>query len=98
MAMINKNMTKTEVESHIIFLENRLRELKELPFLRINPKDKTQQKTTPASKLYKELLQQYINLIKAYIVITKDESKDKKTSLDIPEAFAKFLEKEGEKR
>ena len=88
---MKEEKTRKELEEHITFLEKELKALKDLPFLRINPKDNTQQKTTPASKLYKELLQQYINLGKAYEVITKDENKEKKTSLDIPPAFAKFL-------
>lgn len=48
----------------LIFLEDQLRELKQKPFLKINPKDPTQQKATPAAKLYKELLQQYNNSFK----------------------------------
>lgn len=48
----------------VIFLENKLEELKKLPFIKINPKNQTQQKSTPAQKQYKELLQQYANIIK----------------------------------
>ena len=43
----------------VVFLEDRLDELRKLPFIRVNPKDPSQQKSTPASKLYRELLQQY---------------------------------------
>lgn len=48
----------------MVFLETKLNELKALPFIRINPKNPSQQKTTPAAKMYKELLQQYNNCIK----------------------------------
>lgn len=48
----------------IIFIENQLIELKKLPFISVNPRNKTQQKTTPAAKQYKELLQQYTNCLK----------------------------------
>lgn len=48
----------------VIFLENRLEDLKKLPFIKVNPKNHTQQKSTPAQKQYKELLQQYTNIIK----------------------------------
>lgn len=53
-----------EVVEEIIFLEEKLEELKKLPFLEIHPKDNAKQRNTPASKMYKELLQQYINCIK----------------------------------
>ena len=48
----------------VVFLEGRLDELKKLPFIEINPKNPMKQRSTPASKLYKEFLQQYINCIK----------------------------------
>ena len=48
----------------IIFLENQLEELKKLPFIKVNPKNPMQQKSTPAQKQYKELLQQYANILK----------------------------------
>ena len=54
----------TSVIDDVIFLEVRLTELRELPFIEVNPKNPMQQRSTPASKLYKEFLQQYINCIK----------------------------------
>ena len=48
----------------VVFLEERLTELKALPFIEVNPKNPMKQRSTPASKLYKEFLQQYINCIK----------------------------------
>lgn len=48
----------------IVFLEDTLYALRKLPFIKIHPTDKTLQKPTPASKQYKELLQQYSNCIK----------------------------------
>jgi hypothetical protein len=56
------------------FLENRLEELRKLPFIKFNPKNPTQQRTTPAGKQYKELLQQYINLIKALEKLSENEN------------------------
>lgn len=47
-----------------LFLEGRLAELKQLPFIQIHPKDPAKQRATPAAKQYKELLQQYGNLLK----------------------------------
>ena len=51
----------------VVFLEGKLKELKDYPFIDVNPKKPTQQRTTPAGKQYKELLQQYINCIKVII-------------------------------
>lgn len=48
----------------IVFLETHLKVLREYPFIKVNPKDPTQQKPTYAAKQYKELLQQYNNCIK----------------------------------
>ncbi len=54
----------TSVIDDVVFLEERLTELKKLPFIEVNPKNPMKQRSTPASKLYKEFLQQYINCIK----------------------------------
>ena len=49
----------------LLFLEEQLEKLEKLPLIKVNPKNPEQQKTTPAAKMYKEYLQQYINCIKA---------------------------------
>ena len=54
----------SSVIDDVIFLEERLTELKKLPFIQVHPQDATKQRSTPASKQYKEFLQQYINCIK----------------------------------
>ena len=58
-----KAVTEPMIED-VVFLESRLEELRELPFIRINPKNPAEQKPTAAAKQYKELLQQYNNCIK----------------------------------
>ena len=63
-----------EMIDEVIFLEDKLEELKKLPFIQVNPKNPMQQRNTPASKMYKEFLQQYINCIKMIeYVIYKDK-------------------------
>lgn len=63
-----------EVVDEVVFLENRLIELKKLPFIQVHPSDAAVQRATPASKQYKEFLQQYINCIKMIeYVIYKDK-------------------------
>lgn len=56
----------------IVFLEQQMIELKKLPFIACNPKNPAQQKTTPAAKQYKELLQQYNNSMRLLLRITGD--------------------------
>ena len=54
----------TPMIDDVVFLEERLTELRGLPFIRINPNNNAEQKPTPAAKMYKEFLQQYNNCIK----------------------------------
>lgn len=48
----------------ILFLEERLRELRRLPMIRVHPKNPERQEVTPAGKQYKEFMQSYLNAIK----------------------------------
>ena len=66
----------------VVFLERRLDELKKLPFIEVNPNNPMKQRSTPASKLYKEFLQQYINCIK---MIEGVIYRDKRLEGDEPE-------------
>ena len=66
---INKSGSQNDVKAaqlidEVVFIEEQLIELKKLPFISVNPKNPTQQKATPASKQYKELLQQYNNSLR----------------------------------
>ena len=54
----------SDVIDEIVFLENKLKKLKTLPFIEVNPRNPMKQRNTPAAKLYKEFLQQYINCLK----------------------------------
>lgn len=56
-------LLETAVEE-FVYMEEELTKLRGLPFIRINPKNPNQQKATPAARLYKEILQQYINVLK----------------------------------
>ena len=76
----------------VVFLEARLQELRALPFLRIHPKDPSQQKPTPASRQYKELLQQYNNCIKILAGILRKDAAEEESPL---RAYLTALENEG---
>lgn len=61
----------------VVFLESQLLELKKLPMVKVHPKNNELVKPTPASKLYKEFLQQYNNTIKNLSsMLRKDEEKE----------------------
>lgn len=64
-----------------VFIEEQMSELKKLPFIKIHPKDPTRQKSTPAAKLYKELLQQYTNILKVLMRITGTDEADEESPL-----------------
>lgn len=49
----------------ILFIEGQLQKLRQYPFIKVHPDDPSKQKATPAARQYKDLLGQYIVLIKA---------------------------------
>lgn len=48
----------------LLFMEKKLEEYRKLPQIKVDPERPERQRATPASKLYKETLQQYTNAIK----------------------------------
>lgn len=78
--LINDKSLEPTIEE-FLFIENQLVELKKLPFIKIHPKDPTRQKSTPAAKLYKELLQQYTNILKVLMRITGTDEADEESPL-----------------
>lgn len=75
--IINKDGSQNDVKAaqlidEVIFIEEQLVELRKLPFINVNPNNSMQQKTTPAAKLYKELLQQYNNSLKLLFKLSGD--------------------------
>jgi hypothetical protein len=48
----------------MVYLENQLDQLRALPKIRVDEENPAKQKSTPASKMYKEYLQQYVNVVK----------------------------------
>lgn len=65
----------------VAYLEERLAELRRLPFLRVDPNDNSRQKSTPAAKQYKELLQQQNNCIKILISAAKNAATEEESPL-----------------
>ena len=61
-----------ELVEDMAFLEQRLQELRRLPFLRVDQNNPERQRPTPASRQYKELLQQYNNSLKLFCKLCGD--------------------------
>ena len=71
----------TPMIDDVVFLEERLTELRGLPFIRVNPKNSADQKPTPAAKQYKEFLQQYNNCIKILCGVLNKNSSEEESPL-----------------
>ena len=50
-----------------IFLEERMAELRKMPFIQVHPTNKAMQRPTPAAKQYKECSQSYMNAIRILV-------------------------------
>lgn len=55
----------------LIYLEDEMERLKELPFVGVNPKNPAMQRATPAAKLYKDFLGQYQNGLRILLNILR---------------------------
>lgn len=71
----------------VVFIEERLDELKKLPAIRVHPKDSARQQTTPAGKLYKDMAAQYMNAIRILASLLRDSSGEEY------DPVAEFMEK-----
>lgn len=65
----------------VVYLEEQLEVLRKLPKIRVNPKDASIQKTTPAHKQYVALLQQYNNCIKTLLGVFRKDTPDEESPL-----------------
>lgn len=73
----NEKDLMTHLIDELIFLEEQMKYLKTLPFIRVHPKNPAKQETTPAAKQYKECSQSYMNAIRILCsLIHKDESNE----------------------
>ena len=66
----------------VVFMEQRLEELKKVPHLRIHPKNPARQEITAAGKQYKELMQSYLNAVKVLQMTLSRYSVDEKDAFD----------------
>ena len=66
----------SELVKDIAFLEERMQELRKLPFIKVDPNNPERQKGTAAAKQYKDLLQQYTNSLKLFLKMCGDLEED----------------------
>lgn len=65
----------------MVYLEGELDTLRKLPKIKVHPEDPSRQKLTPAAKLYKDYLQQYVNVVKVLMRATGDDETDEDSPL-----------------
>lgn len=70
----------------VVFIEQQMKDLKKIPFIKIHPEDNTKQKQTTAAKQYKELSQSYMNAIRILSSLLKNEEGEES---DLVEKFLK---------
>ena len=73
---LENDIKASQLIDEIVFIESQLVELKNLPFIKINPSNTSLQKATPAAKLYKEMMQQYNNSLRLLFRLCGDLSGD----------------------
>ena len=66
----------------VVFLENQLKTLKELPFIEVSRKNQALQRPTAASKQYKELMQQYNACIKTLLTALRRNGGEETSPLE----------------
>ncbi|MDD3137546.1 MAG: hypothetical protein PHX08_01055 [Lachnospiraceae bacterium] len=76
----NPELVEALIEE-FVFLEGNLTQLKKLPFIEVHPTMLQKQRQTPASRQYKELLQQYVNVIKTLTMVSGKKEEDEESPL-----------------
>ena len=79
--LLNNDITYIPLVAEMVYLEEQLDELRELPKIKVHPNDSSKQKTTPAAKLYKEYLQQYTNIVRILMKATGTDEADEDSPL-----------------
>ena len=81
LSLIDHDPVLTPLIDDMIELEEQLEYLRTLPKIKVHPKDPGRQKATPAAKLYKECLQQYMNMIRSLMRATGTDIDDEESPL-----------------
>lgn len=81
LSLIEDTSALVPLVDEMVYLEEQLDYLRTLPKIKIHPKDPSRQKVTPAAKLYKELLQQYTNIVRIMIRATGIDETEEESPL-----------------
>lgn len=84
MELVGDDFKAKQLVEEILFLEDRMNELKTLPFIAVSPKNPAIQKATPAAKQYKEFLQQYNNCLRLLFRLSGDLGGDNSNEEESP--------------
>ena len=81
MAAVKNDTNLMPLIKEMVYLEEYLDELRGLPKIKVDPKNPQRQKATPAAKMYKEYLQQYINIVKVVLRASGTDQTDEESPL-----------------
>lgn len=87
----NYILVKNTIEE-MVFIEEKTKYLKTLPFIKVHKEKPELQKATPAAKQYKELMQNYLYMTKILVALIN------KINFEEDDAFSKFLKTVEERR
>ena len=73
-----KKVIADRIIDEMEYLENKMDELRELPFIEMNTHG--EQRASPASKIYKDCLAQYSNNVRMLLNMTGKQGEDRKDS------------------
>lgn len=65
----------------VVYYEIEMEELRKLPFIVVHPKNPALQKTTPASRLYKQYAASYMNAIRILLNVLRKVDNDAQNDL-----------------
>ena len=68
----SKKVLVSNLIKEVVFLEGRMDELRQMPFIEVHPKIPAKQRPTAAARQYKECAQSYMNAIRILIGILRD--------------------------
>ena len=77
----NERLLVDRLIDEAIYLEERMEELRKMPFIQINPNNPAQQRTTPAAKQYKECSQSYMNAVRILLNVLRKVDSDAENEL-----------------
>lgn len=78
---VGNNVILVPMVEDMVSLEEQLDYLRTLPKIKVHPKDPTRQKATVAARQYKEILQQYANIVKIMLRASGAEDSEEDSPL-----------------